>query len=315
MYPFIGPAAIEYRYVFGYLLPPWRTVARTIVMERMQRSLDDLLETASTIPFSTKVSILQDVSNSLEYIHNHDPPVIHRDLTACNVLLNSELIAKVADQGNSRIVDIPPGELAQTMTPGIPGTMVYMPPEVLGCSYRYGPSLVFSFGHLTLFTAIQVFPKDLDSPSYFSPTTKKPEARTELERRKKYMQLLDQTFGTMHTLALIIKDCLDYEPAKRPTARQVQKRLEVMSLLPILQSAHYGCIFPNIRACPKCGAIVEHTGEKNKFVQCLQCSVSFCFVCLELQSRCLEAKPNSLYTPCSIPAKPKQTHIPRCTME
>jgi serine/threonine protein kinase len=291
-----------------------------LVMERMQRSLDDVLETKFNIPFSTKLCILQDVANGLEYMHNHSPPVIHRDLTARNVLLNSDLVAKIADLGNSRIVDIPPGELAQTMTQGIPGTLVYMPPEVLGSTYIYGPPLdIFSFGHLTLFTAIQIFPKELDNANYINPTTQKIEARTELERRKKYIDLLDMTFGKAHTLSLIIKDCLAYGPEKRPTARQVHERLETMSVLPILQSAvmisKYECVFPNIRACPECGAIMEHTCEKSKFVQCVQCSVSFCFVCLELQSTCLATNPNSWYTPCSRCTPPIQTHIPRWIQE
>ncbi len=84
------------------------------------------------------------------------PSVIHRDLSASNVLLTSFLVAKISDVGNSRIVAMSPGQIAQTLTRQ-PGTLVYMPPECLNESHRYGPSLdVFSFGHLSLFTFIQV---------------------------------------------------------------------------------------------------------------------------------------------------------------
>ena len=128
-----------------------------MVMERLQGSLDELLESTPDISLPTKLSVLKDVAQGLVYLHNHSPAIIHRDLTARNVLLNSATTAKIADLGNSRMVDILPGQLAQTMTQGIPGTLVYMPPEVSDEDHKYGPSLdMFSFGHLSLFTAIQV---------------------------------------------------------------------------------------------------------------------------------------------------------------
>ncbi len=130
-----------------------------LVIEKLMTSLDDLLESTPNIPIGLKRSILADVARGLIYLHSHKPsPVIHRDLSAKNVLLNSALIAKVSDLGNSRIVDFQPGQLARTLSRA-PGTMVYMPPEALNetaCT-RYGPSLdIFSFGHLSLFTLTQV---------------------------------------------------------------------------------------------------------------------------------------------------------------
>ena len=71
----------------------------------------------------------------------------------CLLLL---LPIKVTDFGNSRIVNLQPGQLASTLS-RVPGTLFYMPPEALEDSSRYGPSLdVFSYGHLTLFTLLQV---------------------------------------------------------------------------------------------------------------------------------------------------------------
>ena len=115
-----------------------------LVMERLQGSLDELLETTPDIPLSTKLSVLQDVARGLVFLHNRSPAVIHRDLTARNVLLDAGMTAKIADLGNSRIATIRPGQLAQTMTQGIPGTLVYMPPEALGSTQRYGPPLDIS---------------------------------------------------------------------------------------------------------------------------------------------------------------------------
>ena len=85
-----------------------------LVMERLDGSLDDLLETVPNIPLALKRSMLEDVARGLLYLHTHDRQIIHRDLTAKNVLLTSSLVAKITDLGNSRIVNLQPGQLAQT---------------------------------------------------------------------------------------------------------------------------------------------------------------------------------------------------------
>ena len=127
-----------------------------LLMERLDGSLDELLETVPNISLVLKRSLLEDVAKGLLYLHKHEPQIVHRDLTAKNVLLTSSLVAKITDFGNSRIVSFQPGQLARTLS-SAPGTLVYMPPEALSDVSRYGPSLdVFSFGHLALFTLTQV---------------------------------------------------------------------------------------------------------------------------------------------------------------
>ena len=128
-----------------------------LVMERLETSLDDLLENAPcNLPLSTKRSILENVASGLLYLHKRNPPVIHRDLTSRNVLLTSSFMAKITDMGNSRIADMRPGQMVRTLS-ALPGTLVYMPPEAQDDTHRYGASLdIFSFGHLALFTITQV---------------------------------------------------------------------------------------------------------------------------------------------------------------
>ena len=128
-----------------------------IVMEKLETSLDELLEhDIPNLPLSLKHSVLKDVASGLLYLHKMQPPVIHRDLTANNVLLTSSLVAKISDMGNSCTVDLTGGQMVKTLTKK-PGASAYMPPEALDDRHRYGPSLdVFSFGHLALLTLSQV---------------------------------------------------------------------------------------------------------------------------------------------------------------
>ena len=133
----------------GYHVP-------VLLMEKLEGNLDNLLETVPNIPLALKRSILEDVSRGLLYLHKHVPQIIHRDLTAKNVLLTTSFLAKITDFGNSRIVNLQPGQLARTLSQ-LPGTLVYMPPEAIEVSSHYGPSLdIFSFGHLALFVGLQV---------------------------------------------------------------------------------------------------------------------------------------------------------------
>ena len=136
-------------YLEGSMVP-------VLVMERLNSSLDNLLESYPSIPLNLKQSLLTDVARGLLYLHTLIPPVVHRDLSARNVLLTSSLVAKISDLGNARIINLQPTQLAMTLS-SIPGTLSYMPPESLNEPSRYGPRLdIFSFGHLALFTLTQV---------------------------------------------------------------------------------------------------------------------------------------------------------------
>ena len=210
--------------------PPSTADLPVLVMEMLQGSLDHLLENTPNIPLAKKISILQDVARGLVYLHGRTPAIIHRDLTARNVLLNSAMVAKIADMGNSRLVDMQPGQLAQTMTRGVPGTAVYMPPEAFEVPPKYGPKLdMFSFGHLALFTATQQFPGDLLPSTYQDPRSRQLVPRNEVERRGRYMEGLRVMLGRSHGLVQLITQCLDYSSSARPTASEALDRLQQIS--------------------------------------------------------------------------------------
>ena len=193
-----------------------------LVMERLFTSLDELLENKDiVIPFDAKLSFLRDVAKGLIFLHGQTPPVIHRDLTARNVLLNTGMVAKIADLGVARIVNIQPGKLAATMTRN-PGNIVYMPPEAAEDTARYSAALdMFSYGNLAIFTLTRTFP-DLKAATYFDT---KIIARSEVERRDDLFQQLYEELEEEHELVTLSKQCLSNNPAERPTADQALQRL------------------------------------------------------------------------------------------
>ena len=121
-----------------------------LVMELMHTSVAKCLEQYARdkekFPLSTKLFILQDVARALGYLHSQNPPIVHRDLTANNVLLTSNMRAKLADLGVAKIID---PNLSEQSSTRCPGTLVYMPPEALKEHPTYGTEIdMYSFGVL-----------------------------------------------------------------------------------------------------------------------------------------------------------------------
>lgn len=196
-----------------------------LVMERLDINLDDLLEQDHEISLSSKFKVLLDVAKGLEYLHNRNPPVIHRDLTTRNVLLNHTTFhAKIGDLGNSLLVD--QKKFTRTLSRN-PGTTVYMPPEATGYAPSYDATLdMFSFGQLSLHTIIHQFPGDLLPATVCDPETEKITGISELERRKEYIDLLDAELDLDHPLNVFIRRCLSNLPNKRPQAREIIAAIE-----------------------------------------------------------------------------------------
>ena len=181
-----------------------------LLMEVMHISLHEYYnKSPPSVP--TQVKILQDVSVGLEYLHSRQ--VVHRDLTAKNVLLTRDNppVAKISDFGNACVVDFEESSQTRSLT-AKPGTEHYMPPEALERDYDTKLD-IFSFGHLSLSTAIHTDIKNMKKSTYHD-LSHQLKARSEIERRSEYFKKLP----TRHPLRDLIRQCLRNDPKERPTA-------------------------------------------------------------------------------------------------
>ena len=189
-----------------------------IVMERMDKNLNIFLR--DELKFDEKCQILHDIAKGLHHLHSQEPAIIHRDLTAGNVLLTSNGVAKISDFGNSRMVDL---FATPELLTSSPGTLDSMPPEALEGG-EYDDKLdIFSYGHLAIHIIIQRRPHPLLRPVYTVGGKYVP--RTEVERRQRYLGQVKSKLegGGQNPLFILLIRCLQNEPHPRPTCKDILK--------------------------------------------------------------------------------------------
>ncbi|KAK1381350.1 Protein kinase domain-containing protein [Heracleum sosnowskyi] len=112
---------------------------------------------AVELDWSKRVNIVKGIAHALSYLH-HDcsPPIVHRDISSNNILLNSHLEGFVADFGASRLLD--PDLSNQAM---VAGTYGYIAPELAYTMVVTEKCDVYSFGVVALEIMMGSHPGDL----------------------------------------------------------------------------------------------------------------------------------------------------------
>ena len=193
-----------------------------LVMEYLQTNLSTCLATYKTLPKEISYGILRDVATGLRYLHEQSPPIIHRDLSANNVLLTPGMDAKISDLGVAKILNLTPAQVTQITQ--APGTPCYMPPEALWAKPNYTSKIdSYSYGVLVLHTLCGEWP--FPGPA-FQDDPKKPGTSipvSEVDRRREYLEMI----GDVEVLNLI-RLCLSNTPDCRPTSSVLLDRISFL---------------------------------------------------------------------------------------
>ena len=168
-----------------------------ILTELMATSLRAFLERRPFNPAQI-TSISLDVARALNYLHlMHPDPIIHRDISSANVLLepgpNNSWRAKVSDYGSANF-------LLQLRTAG-PGNPTYAAPEADIPSQQSPKMDVYSYGVLLLEMCSRRFPNP--------------------EECEALLQQVQQP-----AMVALIRQCMKREPVRRPTMSDIIGQLE-----------------------------------------------------------------------------------------
>ena len=150
-----------------------------------------------------RLSIFMDIARALNYLHQRYDPIIHRDVSAPNVLLqrmpNHQWKGKVSDLGSANFL-----QHAHTMGEG---AIIYSPPEVMPQPLVRPPPQtvkidVYSYGIVLAEVTASRFPSQDNFPEMFE--------RIKRERPAVYELILG---------------CIEREPSHRPSMAQVMEEL------------------------------------------------------------------------------------------
>ena len=100
-----------------------------IVMELCDQGSVDKYFKKRLLDIGHKAAIMEQIASGLDYLHHHEPPVMHRDIKPGNVLIKAEVaehVVKLADFGVSKVRD---NMESSYLT--FAGTRCYMAPEVI----------------------------------------------------------------------------------------------------------------------------------------------------------------------------------------
>ena len=170
-----------------------------VITELLDTTLRNAYQNEMITSNYARISILRDVAAALNYLHLQREPIIHRDVSSANVLLQAlpdrKWRGKLSDFGSANLA-------RYATTPG-PGAIVYCAPEAFD-EGKQSPKLdVFSYGKLLCEVLTSQFPFQSDFPSMLQSIVKK--------------------WSRMHKL---IKKCVDRNPVSRPAMSSIVDQLE-----------------------------------------------------------------------------------------
>ena len=205
----------------GVYWPEQESDLPVMVMELMDCNLTTFIDKRPNSDVKLKYSILCDVAYGLMYLHAQKPTVIHRDLSPNNVLMTSQLVAKIGDLGVAKALRAGGKQIEKkTKLTKLPGTVDFMPPETFSDNPVYDTSLdVFSYGGITLFVMTDQWPSP-SAATEFDPRTRQVIGLTEAKRRWVYLSQLDKEWRDL------VECCLDNDLERRPAISEVLDKIE-----------------------------------------------------------------------------------------
>uniref|UniRef100_A0A453AA10 non-specific serine/threonine protein kinase n=1 Tax=Aegilops tauschii subsp. strangulata TaxID=200361 RepID=A0A453AA10_AEGTS len=194
-----------------------------LIYEYMERG--DLAEAlgingrAVELDWRRRIHIVLDVVHALAYMH-HDcwSPIVHRDITSKNILLDQEFRACISDFGTAKILNIDGNNITR-----LAGTKGYLAPELAYTENVTEKCDVYSFGVLVMELFMGSHPGELLSSLSEANKNNTLSLQHLLDSR---LELPDaETAGEIYHMLSVAVQCLEPSPSRRPTTRRASDEL------------------------------------------------------------------------------------------
>lgn len=182
-----------------------------LIMEFMEHgSLYDMLHNDTIqVEGELVLPILRDIAQGLRFLHAATPVVVHGDLKAQNVLVDSKFRAKVADFG-----------LTQKRAVGATGTPFWMAPELFQGATNSPSSDVYAFGIVLYEVYSRSEPYEGEDPEQV--------LRLVVDDKVQKRPGVPPTCPPEVTT--LMNDCLVADPARRPTFEEIDQRMKTLTV-------------------------------------------------------------------------------------
>ncbi|XP_073118909.1 serine/threonine receptor-like kinase NFP [Henckelia pumila] len=173
------------------------------------------------ISWKTRLRIAIDVANGLQYIHEHTrPKVVHKDIKSSNILLDSNMRAKIANFGLAK-------SGCNAITMHIVGTQGYIAPEYLADGVVSTKMDVFSYGVVLLELISGREAVDEEGKVLWASVDGILDGKEErkLMRLRAWMEdrLVDESCSMESVMGAMVVAvaCLNRDPARRPSMVEI----------------------------------------------------------------------------------------------
>ncbi|KAK1553999.1 hypothetical protein Q3G72_006427 [Acer saccharum] len=178
-------------------------------------------EKATELDWSKRLNIIKSVAHALSYMH-HDclPPIVHRDISSKNILLDRDYEAHVSDFGTAKLMKLDSSNWTE-----VAGTYGYIAPELAYTMKVTEKSDVYSFGVLALEVMKGKHPGDL-IPSLSSPLTRENMVLKDVLDQRLPIPPPEVQDEVIQMLNIAIT-CLHANPQSRPSMNMIAPLLSV----------------------------------------------------------------------------------------
>ncbi|XP_047330787.1 probable serine/threonine-protein kinase PIX13 [Impatiens glandulifera] len=179
------------------------------------------------LSWDTRLNIAIGAARGLGFLHGLDEKIIYRDFKASNILLDEDYNAKISDFG---LAKLGPSGGASHVSTRVMGTSGYAAPEYIATGHLYVKSDVYGFGVVLL--EILTGNRAIDNRRPNGQKNLVEWLRPSLGSTKKLKSIIDPGIqGQYRTrdasqVAKLILQCLETDPRKRPSMKEVVEALE-----------------------------------------------------------------------------------------